>query len=111
MKTQHTPGPWKEDKYGCVIDAGGRVVCNEFCTTSIPLAESLANARLIAAAPELLEALENLLRNAYDKARYIAMLEGPEQDIAAAEAKESELDSPEMGRARAALAKAKGEQA
>lgn len=67
MSAQHTPGPWH---YGInrsghsflVKDPEGRLVCNMSWHHSsrehYPLqAESEANARLIAAAPELLEAL------------------------------------------------------
>lgn len=66
-KTQHTPGPWKVNgniDWGrfCIDDEGGRPVAtteqrhgdHEFATN--------ANARLIAAAPELLEALQAMFR-------------------------------------------------
>jgi len=43
----HTPGPWS---YACVYDDGA--------TLQAPHVELLANARLIAAAPDLLEALK-----------------------------------------------------
>ena len=49
--SEHTPGPWKsEDRF---IFAG-----SEFKLYVIDEAESEANARLIAAAPDLLEALQ-----------------------------------------------------
>ena len=60
MKTKHTPGPWYALSegvtdaaigYRAIIDAHGYTVCNPS-----PMGE--ANARLIAAAPELLRALE-----------------------------------------------------
>jgi len=68
MSTQHTPGPWHWDGNPCnydkeqeapwLVDAnysfppilGGTITC-----------QSDADARLIAAAPDLLEALKNLL--------------------------------------------------
>jgi hypothetical protein len=61
MSAQHTPGPWtlnfdgtgafrEQDQPYVFVAALGR-----------PLAERKANARLIAAAPELLEALEEIL--------------------------------------------------
>jgi hypothetical protein len=73
METNHTPGPWGAEKYTChaqttVISADGIVIAE---TTGFGrLADDcIANARLIAAAPELLEAakemadlLDNLLR-------------------------------------------------
>jgi len=53
-----TPGPW-------FVDSAGDVCAGEFCVsiTAGPWDEQdlEANARLIAAAPELLEALQNLL--------------------------------------------------
>lgn len=62
----HTPGPWTKvngELFGphgrrvLVSDSGIGVVCG-----SNPDPEHEANARLIAAAPELLEALRDLLR-------------------------------------------------
>jgi hypothetical protein len=55
MKTQHTPGPWEISKIGNDYDqhsiyAGDALVANSV--------EGEANARLIASAPELLEALK-----------------------------------------------------
>ena len=58
MNTKHTPGPWKyitwHGQHG-VHDAMDNDVCETFGE------DAEANARLIAAAPELLEALEYLL--------------------------------------------------
>jgi hypothetical protein len=56
MSTQHTPGPWKTngDPYVSTAD-GKRSIA--FCDTRHGH-EDRANARLIAAAPELLEALK-----------------------------------------------------
>lgn len=61
MEVKHTPGPWAADENGCIHEAGDR-------WAYIPMAspfreefwngdqEAIANARLIAAAPCLLEA-------------------------------------------------------
>ena len=68
--TQHTPAPWK-------IDAECSAVGNNFCihdtVDNLHIAETLqifgqdeANARLIAAAPELLEALEIVTRDLHE---------------------------------------------
>ena len=102
-ETKHTPGPWvvEPENYDC---DGGTLVRTKgkICLANVwgvmfaktPDDESLANARLIAAAPDLLEALEYL-----------------------AGACELALDNdyPEgrdpVSVARAAIAKAKGEQA
>jgi hypothetical protein len=55
--TEHTPGPWEvcEDAEGgqtVIRDATGFAICSEW---HFLIESSLANARLIAAAPELLE--------------------------------------------------------
>ena len=62
MTEQHTPGPWfvtsdastvyEKDELGCRADTICRLVGNPFAA---------GNARLIAAAPELLDALEALM--------------------------------------------------
>lgn len=56
MKTKHTPGPWRH--HGELINSDSReiAVIPEFSSK-----QDSANARLIAAAPELLEALEYIL--------------------------------------------------
>jgi hypothetical protein len=62
QKTQHTPGPWRV-RHGvneAFIDAPPIVclaVVNSLCDLPKAVAECKANARLIAAAPELLAAL------------------------------------------------------
>ena len=65
MTTKHTPGPWQAQDYwiiGCVEDswdimAGADTACPKRVAKVFT---SEADARLIAAAPELLEALKNL---------------------------------------------------
>lgn len=63
--TKHTPGPW-EQTYGkrgtlCVI-SDTTWICGEIENPHSPIdeVEAIANARLIAAAPDLLEALEGV---------------------------------------------------
>ena len=63
-ETKWTPGPWKIDEYGRVTaDASGcalnAVGVTGFCLTTSD--EAAANTRLAAAAPELFEALDDLL--------------------------------------------------
>ena len=62
MKTEHTNGPWRIDsqtRFGdYTIAAGENVKSCEF----IAKTQSEANARLIAAAPDLLHALKCLVR-------------------------------------------------
>ena len=75
MKTQHTPGPWTihadTDGWPLVMSGGvaGRIVANvnpQSCPDESSAPEFVempceANARLIAAAPELLDALQWLV--------------------------------------------------
>jgi hypothetical protein len=67
----HTPGPWELDQYPDVdgykirggktaFRSGPRVLAIVKDQGSAPLYESQANARLIAAAPDLLEALKKI---------------------------------------------------
>jgi len=70
--TKHTPGPWTVNPYcndGAEVRAIAPVAWCSVATTvgssgsqSIDAAEARANARLIAAAPDLLAALERLFR-------------------------------------------------
>lgn len=88
MIAQHTPGPWE------IWPAENSVVITESLgrhIAAIPLAthEWKENARLIAAAPELLEALEEL--------EALGSLELPQRRDAA------------LLKAKAAIAKAKGD--
>ena len=92
----HTPGPWhqggldRHDKHWMreTRDAKGRGIA--WCGT-FPEDEAHANARLIAAAPEMLEALEEIV-SAADGDGW------------------SQLDA-DLRKARAAIAKAKGGEA
>lgn len=103
-ETKHTPGPWVFcwDKYGKESEIHGKSELNDapICivlhddVTESGAEEQLANARLIAAAPELLEALKALIDNVgicicYD---------------------ESERECKAWEMAEAAIAKAEGEQ-
>lgn len=97
MPTSHTPGPWKIDRYfpsrrpfGISQDLGNKP--GKAVTTSGGFArkstdEAEANARLIAAAPDMLEALEYICEAEWDGIN----------------------EPPWAERARAAIAKAKGE--
>lgn len=88
MKSQFTPGPW--ERHDASVYAGSVIVAccpkNHWTAIELPEAEKLANARLIASAPELLAALENLVAD-WER------VHGP---------------VPEDHEARAAIAKAKG---
>lgn len=57
---KHTPGPWVIDPCWDILgntDDGNGMVC-QITTDAVPRAEAEANARLIAAAPDMLEALK-----------------------------------------------------
>lgn len=86
-KKQHTPGPWTATQYGyekfSVNGEKGVEICGAW---------NKANASLIAAAPELLEALEMALADA---------------DRIVCSPDEMELDW--LNEARTAIAKARGE--
>lgn len=67
---KHTPGPWYVDKapsifggHGFTIHKGSAMICTAFPGASTDRIEPVAelNARLIAAAPELLDALKVML--------------------------------------------------
>lgn len=96
----HTPGPWTvEDghtqrdsggiRYWQITDGQDAIACNQFCYAGSSPEVNAANARLIAAAPDLLAALEMMIA---DFADYPA----------------SERPCLAFDRARAAIARAKG---
>ena len=61
-ETKHTPGPWKKDGLDFFGSNGDKVVVSDgpsFGSAS-NFPRAAANARLIAAAPDLLEALQRL---------------------------------------------------
>jgi hypothetical protein len=58
-KTLHTPGPWKHDPIWGLIEHGKTQICALH-------SGNLANANLIASAPDLLDALDWALRQIED---------------------------------------------
>jgi len=58
--TTHTPGPWKFTRDDDVYDANDDVVGGISGPTA---SEQRANARLVAAAPDMLEVLRSLVRD------------------------------------------------
>jgi hypothetical protein len=68
-KTQHTPGPWQaEDSVnGKKLITSAHHIIAETCaaTTAPSYAVQVFNARLVAAAPELLEALTTIIKRGY----------------------------------------------
>lgn len=67
MKSTHTPGPW--EIYGCTLYAGTYPVARTWDSeySGLPEPEREANARLIAAAPELLAIIRALLPHAQNE--------------------------------------------
>ena len=63
METKHTPGPWNQlEHWASITTNDGYAICDMALTYSSLSNEELeANARLIAAAPDLLEALQFLM--------------------------------------------------
>lgn len=66
-KYTHTPGPWHVGGKGdsivyATVDGGNYAVCNAVTFHGQPGFEDTANARLIAAAPELLDACRKMAR-------------------------------------------------
>lgn len=62
--TKHTPGPWTVSTAPGTVDVrafDGRFIANVDCDKRTALVETDSNAKLIAAAPEMAEALQELL--------------------------------------------------
>lgn len=97
MKTEHTPGPWGY-QLGAVVDSEGYLVADIRSRWDDGMEGEdyhFANAALIAAAPELMEALELCLKNSEFR-RASGVESGP-------------MIEREIEEARAAIAKARGE--
>ena len=60
---KHTPGPWEADESRAMtaINTADKHVAMVNISHQVSIAEHHANARLIAAAPEMLDALESLV--------------------------------------------------
>lgn len=101
----HTHGRWYVDGHEIKVlrperEQLGAGAAETVCTmeSSLPPAETVANARLMSAAPELLEALEKLER----------VLDGPIGDILTGDAMAETGAYAALTTARAAIARAKG---
>ena len=96
---EHTPGPWEVDQkepwvinsgWGCIAEAYfGQVIGNNGQRKKVASGEAEANAHLIAAAPDLLEActlalstLDNITTEAFSKGEDKPTREALEQAIA-----------------------------
>lgn len=67
--SEHTPGPWTTD--GLFIVAGGRIIGKFQREESFSNPESARNARIAAAAPNLLEACETVLDSVTSAEEYV----------------------------------------
>ena len=83
MTDKHTPGPWtvqeritEPDNHGkySIYDAEYEYIgtCDAYLNGHHDTDKNLANARLIAAAPELLEALESIAEHGHEEEREVA---------------------------------------
>lgn len=63
-KAGHTPGPWEHHPDGRITDAAGWLLANVYVSRlhAGERAENMANARLIALAPEMLDTLRAVAR-------------------------------------------------
>ena len=61
-KAKHTPGPWTTNNGFTILSAKGKTASSDVPNKTITDDEAIANAALIAAAPELLAALETAKR-------------------------------------------------
>ena len=59
----HTPGPWTVESDGSTVSMGGQCVIVGPAPDGAPREQERANARLIAAAPDLLRACRKALRD------------------------------------------------
>lgn len=102
MTTKYTPGPWLVD------GAGTKAMVRGADLTIVAVRHRLigptheANARLIAAAPELLEALQGAIK-AWDAVYPSMKFDGDVETL-------EDFEFGEFQKARAAIAKATGEQ-
>ena len=106
MTAKHTPGPWHIGmKPGPMIYGEHGEQVADMVVSMINIVEHSANARLIAAAPDLLQALENLTDAVQSGTSYA-------DDTAAGKALSilsGRSGTTWLSDARAAIAKAKGE--
>ena len=65
MNVKHTKGPWAVSSSTLIVNSEAQIVANTIPVVvpglDIPIKEAIANARLIAAAPELLQACREAL--------------------------------------------------
>src|SRR5262245_5036653 len=104
-ESKHTPGPWENGPFDVYskadIEDGGNIVCEAPQDWEDSMYRWEANARLIAAAPELLEACEAGFRALYDLIQ---------SEFATSSNPHPADSDPDVALLRAAIAKARGEE-
>ena len=82
MSAKHTSGPWRYNNLTDIYDSNGATICELYRGSELN-ERCKANARLIAAAPEMLDALQVIMTiatcpnhpNAFNAIRHIAATE------------------------------------
>jgi hypothetical protein len=107
----HTPGPWEIEQIGVAttINGNGGIVAEVYSDTGNQQEED-ANARLIAAAPDMLEALKALEEVSQQLAWVSHLASVPERrnEYLAEASKADEMNDRAVDMRRAAIAKAEG---
>ena len=71
MNNTHTPAPWQVSPYGNITSKSGKIASVEQMPGNYE-SEKQANAHLIASAPDLLSALEGLMKRCVKDAEHYA---------------------------------------
>lgn len=106
MTTKHTPGPWHYAECQTGTPFVDTESVGDLFAAALPLDEERANVRLMAAAPDLLAALEDMINHCQGcngRGRCYGRVPGSPGSYA------SNQPCQDCGDARAAIAKAKGE--
>ncbi len=120
MKYQHTPGPWAIERFYTedqimgemvILCSNGRPIAktnHSLISKNLPPAEILANARLIAAAPDLLTALKEVLATGFNGGNNVrlCMLAASQKELSPESIYKAHLSEMAVLAARAAIAKA-----
>jgi hypothetical protein len=114
-ETKHTPGPWQAEQDDVPYDGGFETWCVNadgagICMMDCPKDDMEANARLIAAAPDLLEALEEVLGTGLNGGNNmrLAFMAASQQVLSDEALRDAEKSEMAVAKARAAIAKARG---
>lgn len=93
--SKHTPGPWRvvQDPTNLSLQVYGQTLALFECWRRSDEQTELANARLVAAAPDLLEALQRLIATGLDEHTFNQIMSDPNHYANAAIAKATGGDS------------------